>query len=114
VSITWMGIARLRSPSVHMCAAATSIPLLFDSEHVKTIELILGLPAMSLFDMIAEDMRHSFQAETDPTPFKAVDPIISLFDLNPRVQALGGSEKQAAIASSKMRFDIPDAAPQNG
>ena len=27
---------------------------------MKTIELILGLPTMSLFDLIAHDMRNSF------------------------------------------------------
>jgi len=78
---------------------------------VKSIELILGLPTMSLFDMIAEDMRYSFQSEPDARPFQAVDPVISLFDQNPRVQALAGSERKAAQASSRMRFDIPDAAP---
>ena len=35
---------------------------------VKTIELILGLPTMSLFDLIANDMRNSFQATPEFTP----------------------------------------------
>ncbi len=78
---------------------------------VKTIEVILGLPTMSLFDLIADDMRYSFQQEADLTPYTAVDPVISLRDVNPPTRALNGSAKQAAVASSKMRFDIPDAAP---
>jgi YVTN family beta-propeller protein len=78
---------------------------------VKSLELILGLPTMSIFDLIAEDMRNGFQSEADLTPFTAVDPVTSLFDQNPPTQALNGSSKQAAIASSRMRFDIPDAAP---
>lgn len=78
---------------------------------IKTIELILGLPTMSLFDLIAEDMRHSFQPTPDLTPYKAVEEKISLFDMNPPVRALKAQARADAIASSKMRFDIPDAAP---
>ena len=78
---------------------------------IKTIELILGLPTMSLFDMIAEDMRQSFRPEPDLAPYQAVDPVISLFEQNPQVKALKGSARESAIASSHMRFDIPDAAP---
>ena len=78
---------------------------------VKTIELILGLPSMSIFDLIAEDMRYAFTAEPNPAPFTAVPPEISLFDQNPPTQALNGEQRKAALASSKMRFDVPDAAP---
>jgi len=38
---------------------------------VKTIELILGLPTMSLFDLIANDMRNSFQPTPIFTPYTA-------------------------------------------
>ena len=78
---------------------------------VKTIELILGLPTMSLFDLIAEDLRHSFQQEADPTAYTAVQPAISLFEENPKLQGLAGRARADAAASSRMRFDIPDAAP---
>ncbi|HLJ45303.1 MAG TPA: alkaline phosphatase family protein [Bryobacteraceae bacterium] len=78
---------------------------------VKTIEVILGLPTMSLFDLIADDMRYSFQQQADLTAYSAVDPVISLRDVNPPARALNGSARQAAVASSKMRFDIPDDAP---
>lgn len=78
---------------------------------VKTIELILGLPSMSIFDLIAEDLRYAFTTESDAAPFKAVEPQISLFDENPSATALKGDQRQAAIASSKMHFEIPDAAP---
>ena len=78
---------------------------------LKTIELILGLPTMSLFDLIAEDMRQSFQIEPDRTPYTAVEPIISLFEQNPPARSLQGVARQGAIASSHMRFEIPDAAP---
>ncbi len=78
---------------------------------VKTIELMLGLPTMSIFDLIAEDMRASFQGTADPTPYSAVMPEVSLFDVNPPVKALKGPARDAAMASAHMRFDIPDAAP---
>jgi DNA-binding beta-propeller fold protein YncE len=78
---------------------------------LKTIELILGLPALSLFDLIANDMRACFQDTPDLEPFKALTPRQSLDDVNPPVQALRGKARQAAIDSAKMRWDVPDAAP---
>jgi YVTN family beta-propeller protein len=77
----------------------------------KTIELILGLPTMSLFDLIANDMRASFQDHADLTPYTAVTPPQSLDELNPPAKALRGKARQAADASARMRFDVPDAAP---
>lgn len=78
---------------------------------VKTIELILGLPSMSLFDLIAEDMRAAFTGHPALAPYTALAPTISLFDENPATQALKGEPRQAAIQSSRMHFEIPDAAP---
>jgi hypothetical protein len=66
---------------------------------------------MSLFDLIAEDMRASFQPQPDLAPYQAVDPKINLFETNPPAKALSGEARKAAIASSKMNFDVPDAAP---
>ncbi|MEZ5401493.1 MAG: alkaline phosphatase family protein [Bryobacteraceae bacterium] len=80
---------------------------------VKTIELILGLPALSLFDMIAHDMRNSFTGEPDFTAYDAVRPTQSLFDLNPPASALNGPARAAAIESARMRFEVPDAAPSD-
>ncbi len=78
---------------------------------VKTIELMLGLPTMSLFDLIATDMRASFTPTSDTTPYAAVRPTQSLFERNPKLSAMRGPLRQAALASLKMRFDVPDAAP---
>jgi DNA-binding beta-propeller fold protein YncE len=78
---------------------------------VKTIELMLGLPTMSLFDLIATDMRASFTTTADYTPFKAITPAQSLFERTPVLSAMRGPERQAALASLRMRFDVPDAAP---
>jgi DNA-binding beta-propeller fold protein YncE len=78
---------------------------------LKTIELILGLPTLSLFDLIANDMRSSFTNEPDFTPYSAVQPVQSLFELNPQLNSLKGQLRRDALDSLRMRFDTPDAAP---
>jgi YVTN family beta-propeller protein len=78
---------------------------------LKTVELILGLPTMSLFDLIANGMQNSFQAVPDFTPYTAVRPEYSIDAMNPSVAQLSGQAKRDAIASAHMNFQIPDAAP---
>lgn len=78
---------------------------------LKTIELMLGLPTLSLFDLIAHDMRASFTDKPDTTPYTAEQPEQSLFEMNPPVQALQGRARKAALQSARMRWDVPDAAP---
>jgi hypothetical protein len=78
---------------------------------VKTIELILGLPPMSLFDLIANDMRQSFQNTPDLTSYHAIEPAQSIYELNPAADALEGQKKSDAIASSKMNWQEPDDVP---
>jgi DNA-binding beta-propeller fold protein YncE len=83
---------------------------------VKTVELMLGLPALSMFDLVATDMRASFVgpgARPDLTPYTALVPRQSLYDVNPPASSLRGPAKEAALASARMRFDIPDAAPSD-
>ncbi|HUQ92380.1 MAG TPA: alkaline phosphatase family protein [Bryobacteraceae bacterium] len=78
---------------------------------LKTIELMLGLPTLSLFDLIANDMRASFTNTPDLTPYQAVTPAQSLTERNPAATALKGEAKKAAIASARMKWHLPDAAP---
>ena len=85
---------------------------------VKTIELMLGLPALTLFDLVATDMRASFiapGAAPDFAPYTALTPKQSLFETNARVGAITGPDaaarKAAALASARMNFHDPDAAP---
>jgi phospholipase C len=80
---------------------------------LKTIELMLGLPTLSLFDLIANDMRASFTSAPDFTPYEAVEPKQSIFELNPSLNTLRGQARADAVASMRMRFDVPDAAPTN-
>lgn len=78
---------------------------------VKTIELVLGLPTLSLFDLIANDMRASFTNVPDLNTYTAVTPAQSLFEENPALVDLKGSARKDAIDSMAMRFDVPDAVP---
>ena len=78
---------------------------------VKTIELILGLPPMSLFDLTANDMRHSFQPSPNMTPYNAIPPDQSIYERNPELNAMDGQNKADAIASSKMNWQEPDDVP---
>ena len=78
---------------------------------LKTIELIFGLPNLSLFDLIANDMRASFTDTPNPSGYTAVKPPQSLEEMNPQLSALNGAAREAAEESLKMRFDVPDAAP---
>jgi YVTN family beta-propeller protein len=80
---------------------------------VKTIELMLGLPTLSIFDRIANDMRNSFRNTPDFTPYTAVKPRQSLFQVNPPLTALKGRARTAAVASMKMNFSVPDDVPSD-
>ena len=61
---------------------------------IKTIELALGLPTMSLFDLIANDMRNSFQAVPDFIPYTAVEPEQSIYELNPPLKFVEGNSQE--------------------
>jgi YVTN family beta-propeller protein len=85
---------------------------------VKTIELMLGLPALSLFDLVAPSMSPSFigAGETpNLAPYSAVVPPQSLTEVNQSVGSITGphaaERRQAALASARMNFRDPDAAP---
>ena len=87
---------------------------------VKTVELMLGLPALSLFDLVATDMRASFIAageRPDFMPFTALPPRVRLDETNARVGDMRGPDaaarRRAALASLRMRFDGPDEAPSD-
>ena len=85
---------------------------------VKTIELMLGLPALSLFDLVATDMRASFigpDEAPDFTPYRGLEPKQSIYEVNQQVGAITGphaaERRHAALQSARMNFHDPDAAP---
>src|SRR6516162_5775056 len=71
---------------------------------LKTIESILGFKNMSLFDLIANDMRNSFQPQPDLTSYSVQVPKQSLFEVNPPLQSLLGQARRDAEASLHMNF----------
>ncbi len=87
---------------------------------VKTIELMLGLPALSMFDLVATDMRASFLdpgQRPDYTPFTAQVPVQSLYEVNERPADIRGpyatERRRAARESARMDFSGPDEAPSD-
>jgi hypothetical protein len=66
---------------------------------------------MSLFDLIAHDLRNSFRTEPDFAPYTAEVPAQSIYEQNPPLNRLRGPAKKAARDSMRMNFRIPDAAP---
>ncbi len=87
---------------------------------VKTVELMLGLPSMSIFDLVATDMRASFldaNASPNLAPYSAIEPKQSLLELNPAPRSIQGrfsaERKDAARLSARMVFDRPDEAPSD-
>jgi len=78
---------------------------------LKSIEMILGLPSLSLFNLIANDMRASFTDTPDLRPHTAIVPKQDLLELNPQASALTGARKAGALASARMNFSVPDAVP---
>ncbi|MCX5764815.1 MAG: hypothetical protein NTU67_09385, partial [Gemmatimonadetes bacterium] len=87
---------------------------------VKTIELMLGLPAMSMFDLVAPDMHASFirpGEKPDFTTYSAIMPKQSLFDVNVKLGAITGpyakERRNAALQSARMDFSAPDEAPSD-
>ena len=81
---------------------------------LKTIELVLGLPHLSIFDMVASDLGPAFigpDEKPDLRPFTAIEPLQSIFAINPAPSTVRGAQRSAALASAKMNFKVPDAAP---
>jgi hypothetical protein len=56
-------------------------------------------------------MRQSFQQAPDLTPYQAVEPMQSIYERNPGLDALTGQKKLDAIASGKMNWQEPDDVP---
>jgi DNA-binding beta-propeller fold protein YncE len=75
---------------------------------VRTIELILGLHPLSLFDGMATPMYNAFTPVPDDTPFDAIEPTQSLTEVNP---PLAPDSPEARLAG-QLPFDHVDLVPQ--
>jgi YVTN family beta-propeller protein len=78
----------------------------YDQESVlRTMELILGMQPLSLFDALATPMDDVFADHADPAPYTAIAPEYPL-------TAVNGPAAPAATLSAALPFDEPDLVPQ--
>jgi len=73
---------------------------------LRTIELILGLPPMTQFDLIAMPMTDCFTDKPDYSPYDFVPNNIPLDEMNPKLSAISG--KQGYWAKKSMQLDLSD------
>jgi hypothetical protein len=75
---------------------------------LRTIELILGLPPMSKFDLTAMPMTDCFTDVPDFTPYIAVANNIPLDEMNPKLSAISGVQLQWAKRSMELSLSRND------
>jgi len=73
---------------------------------VRTIENILGIPPMNQLDMSAEAMTDCFVRKADFSPWKAVNNLIPLDEMNPELTSLSGD--QLYWAKKSLEQDLSD------
>ncbi|MSU62883.1 MAG: phosphoesterase [Pedosphaera sp.] len=80
---------------------------------IRTIELILGLPPMNIFDATATPMTACFTDQPDFTPFTAVPSNIPLDQLNPPAHAIADPiQRHYALESARLPLDEVDRCPE--
>jgi hypothetical protein len=77
---------------------------------VRTIELVLGLPAMTRFDRTATPMTACFTTKADLRPYAHRPNRVPLDEMNPRLSALKGEALRLAKASMALDFSEVDRA----
>jgi hypothetical protein len=80
---------------------------------VRTIEAVLGLPAMNQFDLRATPMYDCFTQQADLTPYSVVPNEVPLDQMNPRLQALSGQALKWARKSLAQDLDEADEIDDN-
>jgi YVTN family beta-propeller protein len=80
---------------------------------VKTIELVLGLPAMNQLDLSATPMRRCFQDKPDTRAFTARPNQIALNEMNPARKNLSGLALHWAEKCAKLDLDHADVADED-
>jgi len=77
---------------------------------VRTIGLVLGLPALNRFDRTATPMTACFTSRPDFRPFNHLKNRQPLDEMNPPVANLHGQAQKLAEASSALNLSTPDRA----
>jgi hypothetical protein len=74
---------------------------------------MLGLPPMTQLDLSATPMRGCFTEKADLTPYISVKNRIPLDEMNRPVKDLTGKEKEFALKSLELDFDVEDRADED-
>lgn len=77
---------------------------------VRTIDLVLGLPALTRFDRTATPLTDCFVDKPDFRPYTCLKNGVPLDELNPPLSALHGETRALAKASSRLNWSAPDRA----
>jgi len=77
---------------------------------LRTMELVLGLPAMNRFDRTATPMTACFVDQPDITPFSHLPNRTPLDELNPPLSSLRGERKHLAQACARLDWSNVDRA----
>jgi hypothetical protein len=81
---------------------------------IRTMEQILGLPPMNVFDASATPMSECFVEDPDLTPFDAVANNIPLDEMNPRPASIPDPIlREDAMVSATLNFAVVDACPED-
>jgi DNA-binding beta-propeller fold protein YncE/phospholipase C len=77
---------------------------------VRTMELVLGMPAMNRFDRTATPMTACFNTKPDYRPYTHLANRIALDEMNKPASALSGEARRLALASSRLDWSDLDRA----
>ena len=81
---------------------------------LRTIEQILGIPPMNVFDASASPMAECFVETPDFTPFMALPSNVKLDEMNPRSTAIADPQlRRDAEVSASLNFAEIDKAPED-
>lgn len=104
--------AYLASP---YCRRGVTVSTQYNTTSIlRTIEQILGIPPMNLFDASATPMADCFTDTPDLTPFTALPSNVPLDELNPLLGAIADPQLRAdAERSAQLDFAHVDRAPED-
>jgi DNA-binding beta-propeller fold protein YncE len=81
---------------------------------LRTIELMLGLPPMNIFDASATPMSDCFTAQPNLAPFTALPTNIPLDEMNPEPKKISDPLlRKHAYASARLPLEAPDLCPDD-
>lgn len=80
---------------------------------IRTIELVLGVPAMNRFDRSANTLRACFNLEPDFRPYVAIPNRVRLDEMNPNIASSSPTQRRLAALSARQDWSQLDRADPN-